>query len=307
MISDSDIEELGETKLEKTGLLLKTITSMNWIIEDGVFGRAIAPLIDEIQSQGHQAKAIDYIRGITDYRSFFPEDECVLFYGSLHIAEQILTQHTQVEESWVPGVIGTIQNYFCSHYYPYLNKWLFNSQHYILPLREASQQIALDPDSLFSDQPTRRLFIRPDSPLKPFPGGAYSYAELADLQSFCNRHYLDDLELLVVLAPERQVEAEWRVFIAEGQILSASQYRQFGKPYYQLGMPEPVHDLAVAIAQQEWQPDPIWVLDLCWSQGTAYLLEINFFSCSAFYYCDFSPIVKAASRIALEQWRSSKR
>ncbi|MEP0914968.1 hypothetical protein [Leptolyngbya sp. FACHB-711] len=54
------------------------------------------------------------------------------------------------------------------------------------------------------------------------------------------RHYLEDPNLLVVVAPEKPIEAEWQVIIARGQVLCASQYRQFREPCYQSGMPERV-------------------------------------------------------------------
>ncbi|HEY9805614.1 MAG TPA: hypothetical protein V6D04_03550, partial [Candidatus Obscuribacterales bacterium] len=72
------------------------------------------------------------------------------------------------------------------------------------------------------------------------------------------------------------------------------------------GAPDEVMRLAEAIAGCGWQPDPIWVLDLCWSQGSPYLLEINFLSCSAFYHCNLAPIVQEASRIAQDLWERDK-
>lgn len=110
------------------------------------------------------------------------------------------------------------------------------------------------------------------------------------------RDYSEDM--LVVVAPERRIEAEWRVVVAEGQVLTASQYKQDGKPSYQSELPDAVQTLAETIAACEWQPDPIWMLDLCWADGAAHVLEINLFSCAAFYQCDLAALVKAASKIA---------
>ena len=277
---------------------------VNWILEDGVFGSAIAPLVTEIQAQGHQAKIIDYTRGITDYERFFPENECILFYGSLYIAEKILGDKNRQRLPWVPGIIGTIQNYYCNYYYPYLKQWLLNAKYLILPLADLSRRIAQAEDrvieNIIGNSP--RLFVRPDSPLKPFAGKVYSRTELADLPSFMRRNYLDNPEMLVVIAPEIEIEAEWRVAIARGQVLSASEYKQSGKPYYRTGMPDDMQKLAEAVAGCGWEPDPIWILDLCRFKGSAYVIEINFFSCSALYKCNLNPIVREASRIAQEKW-----
>lgn len=277
---------------------------VNWIIEEGVFGSPIAPLVSEIQAQGHQVRVIDYTRGLTDYKRFFPEDECILFYGSLHVAMRILDDKTGSGLPRTPGVIGTLQNYYCTNYYTYLGKWLLNAHYCILSLEELSRRVTIAKDlvldHLIGD--SKRLFVRPDSPLKPFPGGVYSRKELADLQGFMRGNYLDTPEMLVVIAKENQIEAEWRVVIAQGQVLSASQYKQFGEPCYQQGMPDDIQRLASEVAKCGWQPEPIWVLDLCRSNGSPYILEIGFLSCSALYKCDLSLIVKEASRIAQKEW-----
>lgn len=279
---------------------------VNWILEEGVFGSPITPLVTEIQAQGHRVRVIDYTRGFTDYERFFPEDSCILFYGSLHVAMQILSNKTRRELLWIPGIIGTLHNYHCTHYYSYLEKWLLNDRYCILPVEDLSRRVALAEDSVMENLmgDGNRLFVRPDSPLKPFSGSVYSRKELADLQGFMRRHYLDSPEMLVVIAKEKEIEAEWRVVIVEGQVLSSSQYKQSGKPYYQQGMPDEVQRVAEEVAECGWQPDPIWILDLCWSKGNAYILEINFLSCSSLYKCDSSLIVKEASRIAQEEWNN---
>lgn len=189
-------------------------------------------------------------------------------------------------------------------YYAYLEKWLLNADYCILPLADLSRRVALaeDPaiDNLMGNK--NRLFVRPNSPLKPFPGSVYSRKELADLQGLTRRYYLDSPDRLVAIAKVNEIEAEWRVVIAQGQVLSSSQYKQSGKFHYQQGMPDEVKKLAQEVAKCSWQPDPIWVLDLCWSKGNAYVLEINFLSCSALYKCNLNPIIQEASRIAQEKW-----
>jgi hypothetical protein len=271
---------------------------VNWILEDGVFGCSMAPLTTEIQQQGHNVKIIDYTRGITDYQRFFPSTECIVFYGSLHIAQQIFNSSL----AWTPGIIGTVNQYDCTCYYPHLKPWLLNAEGHILPLAELFSPGVDKPRLPVDLQGSNRLFIRPNSPLKPFAGGLYSLKELSSLDDFMKRHYLEDPSTLVVVAAEKPIETEWRVVIAHGQVLCASQYRQYGKPYYQTEMPEIVQQVTEAVAGQQWQPDPIWVLDLCCSDDLAYVLEINFLSCSALYQCDLSAVVKAASSVAYQKW-----
>ncbi len=143
---------------------------INWILEDGVFGCSMAPLATEIQKQGHNAKIIDYTRGNTDYQRFFSPTECLIFYGSLHIAQQIQDSGL----SWIPGIIGTIEQYYCTRYYPHLKPWLLNAEGHILPLAELFSSNVDNPQLPVDLQGSKHLFIRPNSPLKPFAGRLYS-------------------------------------------------------------------------------------------------------------------------------------
>jgi ATP-grasp domain, R2K clade family 3 len=277
---------------------------VNWIIEDEIFDDAIKTLEKEIRCQGHSANVIDYLGGYANYEQFFPDNECILFYGSLKAASRILGDKTRRGYPWVPGLIGTMANYHCAYYFSYLGQWLLNSSYCILPLSELFRRLANDNDTVIQSLLGRedQLFIRPSSPLKPFTGAAYPLEQLSDLKGFMSRNGLHSREMLVVIAPIAEIEAEWRVVICEGRVLTASQYQKSGQPYYQSGMPNEIRALAEEIAQCGWQPDPIWILDLCWSNRKAYLMEIGTLSCSAFYECDLTLIVQEASRIAQEEW-----
>ena len=55
-----------------------------------------------------------------------------------------------------------------------------------------------------------------------------------------------------------------------------------------------------------WEPDPIYVIDICESESRMYLLEINAFSTSGLYDCDVKPIIEAAGDLAMEEWESVK-
>lgn len=277
---------------------------VNWILEDGVFGSPVSAIVEEVQSQNHQAKVIDYTNGVVNYKNFFPKDECILFYGSHYIAEQIVGSATQPSLNWAPGILGTIKHYYCTQYYPYLKPWLLNHQYLIVPLVELLKRLEQrdsEVGKILGDN--TRLFVRPDSPTKTFTGSIFPCSQLRDLQKVMSSYYSD--EMLVVVAPEQKILAEWRVVVVEGEVLTASQYKQNHNISLKRGLPDAVHHLAKEVVGYGWEPDLIWILDLCWAKDRAYVLEINLFSCAAFYNCDLQLIVKEASRIAQEVWHKT--
>lgn len=59
----------------------------------------------------------------------FDDRDCVVYYGSLQIAQQI-----QKRKSWFPGAICNLDAMRCSSYYPLLGDLLLNSEYCMMPL-----------------------------------------------------------------------------------------------------------------------------------------------------------------------------
>ena len=57
------------------------------------------------------------------------------------------------------------------------------------------------------------------------------------------------------------------------------------------------------IVLKDWQPEIIYTIDICLSDKKLYVLELNAFSTSGLYVCDFKPIIKKASELAIMEWK----
>ena len=55
-----------------------------------------------------------------------------------------------------------------------------------------------------------------------------------------------------------------------------------------------------------WRPDPIFMIDVCESDGRFWLVELNGYSCSWLYQCDLAEVVGRARELAVRQWASSR-
>ena len=110
-------------------------------------------------------------------------------------------------------------------------------------------------------------------------------------------------EIIAIISTPKIIDKEWRIVVADGQFLSASQYKSEGKLEMKSGCDEGAMELAAEIAKEEWQPDPICVLDICLSGGKYHLLEANSFSCAGLYKCPVGVIVSEASRLAIREWQ----
>ena len=85
-----------------------------------------------------------------------------------------------------------------------------------------------------------------------------------------------------------------------GRIVAASQYAVAGTRDVEAGCPREVTEFATTMLDTApWRPDPIFMLDICESQGRLWLVELNGFSCS-WYACDFAAVVSTACNLAME-------
>jgi hypothetical protein len=104
---------------------------------------------------------------------------------------------------------------------------------------------------------------------------------------------------LVVVSKPKQIEREWRFVVAESRVVTGCQYSSDGKFDYQSKYDPQAFELATAVATHGYQPDPVWVLDVCkTSAGTYHLLEIGGFSFSDLYACNKADVVAAVSVVA---------
>lgn len=139
------------------------------------------------------------------------------------------------------------------------------------------------------------VFARPDADSKAFDGGLYQRGELLrTLEEARSRGRLrvDDE---VVLARPVSVDAEWRTFVVDGEVVAASSYRKAGQPTVEEFVPYAVSDLARHAAEL-WRPAPVFCLDVALSEGRYGIVEANCWNASRFYGADARTILIEVSR-----------
>lgn len=272
-----------------------------WLLDGDMFESYRDELISEIRKQGHSVKAIhapsppfrwDDVG--CSYRETFPKSTCVVSLGDIELVTRI-----HRERRWVPGAFCTIENFFWSSYACHYGRYLLNRDYVMLPFGELDRCKDQLFDRLGVDD---RVFIRPDSPLKLFTGQTASRQSFAADLEFMGFYEFPVSSLVVVSSP-KQIIAEWRFVVAHGEVVAGSQYKEHNTFEPRPGFSSDAFQLAQAIARLEYQPDPVWVLDVCLDSTYRYsLLEIGGFSFSDLYACDKSKIVEAVSAAAIDVW-----
>ena len=184
---------------------------MRWVLESAVFGSGF-DLTSAAIAAGHRVTTWnDEWWRAGDWPTW--GEEPTLFHGSLGNAARIAD-----ELPWRPGSFCQAARYPCSEWYPRAEPWLLNQGWQIMP---ASQLVANPP-------PFERVFVRPDSPLKPFSGRVLNRSKIT-LQALDFGYYYEDPDIPVVVAPVRLVGLEWRYVVVDKRVIAGSGYEPNGR------------------------------------------------------------------------------
>lgn len=224
------------------------------------------------------------------YRKAFPEGACVVAHGDIDLVMRVLE-----DQRWTPGAFATVEHYFCSHYYSHFGRFLLNRDYLMLPYAELPRC----KEFLFRTLGREgTLFIRPDSPLKIFTGMTVSHSQFDRDYEFMG-FYEFPVESLVVVSSPKTIVAEWRFVIADGKVVSGSQYVDGKEHISRIANDPGALQCAEQVLQSGYEPDPVWVLDVCQTVDQQYhLLEIGGFSFAGLYACDKDLVVQAVSAVA---------
>lgn len=263
------------------------VMNVTWVLETGVFASGDSPWARAIRAAGNHLVPWDDLWWNT---GTWPrlEGTAVVVRASLGNADRIAR-----ELPWRPGAFCHTEAFHCSRWYPAARQWLLQRDAMILP---ASRLVA-DPDvALRGLGAPERVFVRPDSPLKPFAGRVVTTRGLT-LRHLDHGFYYDDPDLPVVVARERRVDAEWRYVVVDGRVVAGSAYAATGRaalPDDPGGAP---WRRAAEIAAALPAPERVYVLDLCAADGELWLLELNPFAGADLYACDADAVVRAVDAV----------
>ncbi|HWQ45877.1 MAG TPA: ATP-grasp domain-containing protein [Longilinea sp.] len=268
-----------------------------WIIEPDVFSDNDSRLAEAAISQGHE---VIYWKDQWARDGVYPvpKNKFVVFHGSLGNAAQI-TAITY----WKPGAYCSTEKFYCSTWYAECKDWLLNKTWVCTTVTE----LVRDPESIFKKiGADNSVFVRPDSPLKPFSGRVI-HKDKVSLKALDFGFYYSDENLPIVVAPVRNITREWRFIVIKRQVTAGSEYVADGRSEAGSLASGKEWDLAQSIATHITPPDDAYVLDLCEAEGAVNLLEINPFSGADLYECDRNAVVASMARLASKKSRCTSK
>ncbi len=271
--------------------------SVNWILDAVAFDSYHDELAAAVKRYGHSVVSLNrpsppYQWDDTgnSYRKAFPPGSCVVTHGDVDLVRRVLE-----DGIWTPGAFACVERFFCSHYYAHLGRFLLNRDYIMLPYAELPRCQEFLFSTLGRDD---TLFVRPDSPLKLFTGMTIAQSTFDRDYEFMG-FYEFPIESIVVVSSPKQIVAEWRFVVADRKIVTGSQYVDRNEKVLRIAEDPNALAFANSVLESGFEPDPVWVLDVCKTEdGQYHLLEIGGFSFAGLYACDKDAVVQAVSAVA---------
>jgi hypothetical protein len=257
---------------------------MLWIVEPKVFGSNY-DMPRAIEDAGHdllvwnplwdalEPDEADGLRKVVG-------DKIAVFHGSIGNADKLFKMGlTKLFDA---------DKFACSSWYPHTAEWRLNQDFRLTTVKE-----------LIANPPKEwpRVFVRPDSALKPFAGRVLDSDKLT-LASLDHGFYYDDINLPVMVSPAKEIQREWRFVVANKRVVAGSEYVAEGRVAkrdpFSLAMGEM---LVETIASTIPAPDLAYVMDVCETMDGLRLVEINPFGGADLYNCKAASVVEAIAEV----------
>lgn len=234
----------------------------------------------------------------------FGDEDCVVGFGCLGLVRSIGQNNR-----WVPGVWCDWEKLKCSYYLSHWGKYSIHQDYGFYPLSEIWRR----KDWLFEKYASNiyhghpHIFVRPDDNFKSFNAELVAAEHWDSFRSQVECYQPSDHILCMVSSPV-MIQSEWRLVIADGKVITGSQYRKTLNNSLSAEI-EPGYDPLAAefaehiIAESGWQPHPVYVMDICKSGNGYKLVEIGSINSAGLYLCDIPTVVDTISSIAEREWK----
>lgn len=276
---------------------------VKWILDGDLFEEYRQELIREIQSQGHIPCVVHAPNPpyrwdqIPQIKNLLNGDCCTIAHADIALSTRFCR-----EERICPGAFCNVEHFYCSSYLCWLGKYWLNKDYAMIPFGELPRL----KDNLFDTFGIEgKIFVRPDSPIKIFNGQTIQHQTFDKDYDYLGFYDFPEKEIVVVSSP-KEIAAEWRFVIANGVVVTGSQYMLNGNLHVQKGFPDNAFELADEIAKIN-QPDPVWILDICQTFDKQFhMIEIGGFSFANLYACDLNAVVRVVSAAAQTAYHARK-
>ena len=251
---------------------------MHWVLQKNLYNEgAFATLLEQLERQNVSHQIVDVVPFSHEMIPDVTHDGLVMCLGATSMSRVAKLK------GWIPGYFGDNLSYdlLIENY----GDHVMNADAVILPLRDLQQT-------------WDEFFLRPMADTKQFAGMVTTWEEFAEWRdkvialdgeaSFTTLNGDD----IVVMAPLKNIIAEYRFFVVDGTVVTGSMYKRGDRVHYS----SEIDDSVTAYAQQMvdmWQPNRAFDIDIFHTEDGFKVGEINAINSAGFYHCNMGKFINA--------------
>lgn len=264
---------------------------MHWILQDNMFQeegfKALVEALERLDLPYSIHKVIPFAG------TLMPEPESksdkVIVMGSYTLAEEAKRR------GWTPGSFVNENHDYLEQLQHWDREYMFNGHCYMYPFKDVRPALCKS----LADKP---FFIRPVTDSKEFAGFVTDWPDFFKWQEKVVSLGADHGgtltgDTLVMVGRVKKPLQEWRTWIVDGKVVTASQYKLGSRKTITDDVPIGVINFANKMAQI-WSPAKAYVLDVVLTEGMKLeIMEVNNINASGFYAGDMQKLVMALEEL----------
>lgn len=262
--------------------MMPTYDNLQWVIQRNLTNTDdLNTLKLGCDKTGVQYTEIDIIP-FTDQLPDFSKDKQSIFYGSTTMGQLLYKDRDLYKGYFFDQDSFSIENYF--------DKWGANMLNHGAMVTSFNELMSKDYET------DKLLFIRPDDDSKSFSGEVKKFSEIRSwyerLKQFDNTTL--SLNSKIVVSEPYHLRFEWRLWIVNKQVVTASKYREDFRLKKERGCPQEVIQFAEHRCL-EYTPHDVFVMDICETGDSYFIVECGCLNSAGFYAADIAAIVNSVT------------
>lgn len=249
---------------------------MRWIIQDNIYneeGHDALLRVLQIMGLPHSVhKIVPFVRTLEPEPTPEPGEKVIVLgaYTMLSIAR---------ERGWTPGSYATDDLDFVSLRLHWGAERMLNGDASIMNLGHAVESMFRTP-----------RFLRPTADSKLFSGQVFDWDSFREWRERTRDHV--PAHTRIMMCAPKPLYGEYRTWIVDGRVVTASQYRQGSTVLYNPDVPGDILTFAQECADL-WSPAPAYVLDVASTPEGLRIVEVNCINAAGWYRGNVGKIVQA--------------
>ena len=199
------------------------------------------------------------------------------------------------------GIFGDSETLTYQNWAQHYNEMLLNSPDVVqlMTVGDFSEKAIKDDEEL--------IFVRPQHDTKSLVGKVWTAKDFKQWCDVASTNVFAGVskDTPIVVGKTFGIDAEWRLVVVDGEVVTASQYYKRGKLFKERGAPDEVIQFANDVIAR-WNPLPAYIIDICKSAGNCYIMEVQGFNSAGTYFCDMEKVARKLNDFLLKQHKELK-